>query len=112
MLGKNMKVVTYCLFVFSGLPLVAYPAILLAGIMSLAGERSGGAPLLLSTVATACQIGSIAYPAIYFPFLQRAKKQMKDKQDKAAFRSSLIPPGYLLALGLLFAAWFGLDDGA
>ena len=106
-----MKALVYSVLVLSGLPLVTYPVILLAGVMSLAGERAGGAPLLLSVVAMTCQIASIAYPAIYFPFLRRAQRKMKSNEDEAAFRASLIPLGYLLALGALFAAWFALGDG-
>ena len=84
------------------LVLLMYPIILLADVMSLAGDtRNGPVPF----AAQAFLYSSLAYPLVYVPcvlgwFILRRL----DRQD-VALRVSGIPLFYLLILAVEFAAW-------
>jgi len=91
--------------VVGGLPLVVYPFVLLADVMSLAGERSGKDPLLLTVVARSFQLGSLVYPLVYVPCLVAAVRRLMAHDPHAAAVFSAIPIGLLALLAILFCAW-------
>lgn len=59
------KPLVYLLFVLEGLPLLIYPFVLLANLMSLAGHRTGNESVFLITVVLLFIIMSSAYPLSY-----------------------------------------------
>ncbi|MFT3870203.1 MAG: hypothetical protein QM715_17275 [Nibricoccus sp.] len=107
-----MKGVSIASLVFAGLPLVIYPVVALADIMSLAGQSSGAESVMLSVVATTCQIGSLLYPAVYFLCLALYRKKMKQDEQKSAFWFSLTPMAVLLFLFAMFYLWSRVDHTA
>jgi hypothetical protein len=91
--------------VLGDLPLLLYPFVVIAGVMSLAGHVSGDEPLLLLAVARSFIWGSLAYPAVYIPCLVVACA-LKQNRKKAALRFSVAPVLYLLALIALLGVWW------
>lgn len=57
--------ITTALFILSGLPLIFYPAVLMASVMSLAGNVAGDEPLMLMVVVYSFLILSLLYPLAY-----------------------------------------------
>jgi hypothetical protein len=104
----NKKGIAVGLLTLGGIPLIIYPFILLAGVMSLAGSPSG-ASVLLTLVVFLFLIGSIAYPAVYFPCLIVSKKEWK-KEDGIHLKYSAVPLIYLCGLAILMSLWMMLDQ--
>jgi hypothetical protein len=96
--------------VLGGLPLPIYPGILLAGVMSLAGERTGDEPALLMTVVKSFLFGSILYPLVYIPCAIAAVRTAKKQEEALAFKLSMVPLVFLSVLVVLFLAWIQLND--
>lgn len=101
---KNSSVI---LLILGGFPILAYPFIFLAGIMSFAGERHE-APLLLTLVAYLFLSGSMAYPFIYLTCIFKAKKE-SNKYDGSSNRYARFPLIYIAGLTLVLAVWVILD---
>ncbi len=85
-----LKVLTF-------IPILAYPAILLASIMSLAGHRSGKESMYLLFVSKAFMIGSLLYPAT-------AYYSIKHNPSGSILIASL-PMLHLLLCGILLLLW-------
>ncbi|MDO5610284.1 MAG: hypothetical protein Q4G62_05840 [Pseudomonadota bacterium] len=99
------RTVSYLLLALGSLPLLVYPFVLLAGVMSLAGHRSDDTPLLLIVITYAFLVSSIAYPAIYLWGLIMAVKNLGRGRSKAAVVMSAAPLWYLLAVIVLYFVW-------
>jgi len=100
-----MKLATYLVLFIGALPLLIYPGILLADVMSLAGYRSGNETALLKLVSYSLLLGSLAYPAVYIFCIALATARIKKNENKAALCYGTGPLVYLLLLVGLFAAW-------
>lgn len=95
--------------IIGGLPLLAYPAVALAGIMSLAGERMGHEAALLETVRTSFLIGTLVYPLVYI--LCAIAAVWVNKKDAAfAFKVSVVPLVFISILAVLCLGWFQLES--
>lgn len=92
-----------------GLPLLVYPAVLFAGVMSLAGEPTGDVPLLVRAVVTSFLLGSIIYPLVYIPSAIKALGLSRAQEIDRAYRMSQVPLKFLLVLGALLLVWFLLE---
>ena len=90
--------------VLGALPLLVYPGILVAGVMSLAGHRTGNEPALQMAIAQTFLWGTIAYPLVYFPCLVFALV-MRKRRERAALRASTIPFQFLALLAVSLGAW-------
>lgn len=86
--------------------MLIYPFILLAGIMSLAGDTRNVGPLLLLPVASLALLGSLAYPIVYLPSAVLALRSLRQKAPSV--RLSAIPLIYLAALPGLFAVRYAV----
>ena len=93
---------TTLLFILSGLPLIVYPAVLMASVMSLAGGVSGEEQLYLVVIVYGFLIGSLLYPLVYIGTLI-AYFIMKDTERKALFVK--IPFIYLGLCIVLLTLW-------
>lgn len=102
--GKSVAVVA--LFA-GGLPLLVYPFIFLAGIMSLAGHRSGTEPPILVAVSMLALLSSILYPLVYVPCLIMVLARLRAGTKRILF--SLAPLVYLVLVAMLFLLWFSLQ---
>lgn len=98
------------LLLIGGLPLLAYPAVFLAGVMSLAGERTGNESAVLVIVARSFLIGSMVYPLIYVPCAMAAVSMAKKGRAESALKICKVPLVFLAALGVLFFTWAQLDS--
>lgn len=87
------------------LPLLIYPFVLLADVMSLAASRSGKQSFLLTVVSRSFQIGSLVYPLVYFPCLAAAIRRLMAQEERIAAEISAIPIGLLIVLLILVWAW-------
>jgi hypothetical protein len=93
---------TTLLFILSGLPLIVYPAVLMASVMSLAGGVSGEEPVYLVIIVYGFLIGSLLYPLVYIGSLI-AYFIVKDIERKALFVK--IPFLYLGFCIVLLILW-------
>jgi hypothetical protein len=100
-----MKAATILLLVFAAVPLLIYPFVLLANVMSLAGTRTGSEPVGQVLVSYAFLFASTAYPLAYLLCLIFSIVAMKTGREQAGLYWSLGPFVYLLGLGLLFVLW-------
>ncbi|MDY0168588.1 MAG: hypothetical protein RBS80_18715 [Thermoguttaceae bacterium] len=110
-----MKSATYVLLLFGALlflgalPLLIYPFVLLASVMSLAGHRSGNEPALLVLVIKSFLLGSIAYPLVYLVCLALAVAKAAKNGCTVALWYGLGPLVYLLFLVGLMGIWFAME---
>ena len=104
-----MKCTSTTFLTLGGLPLLLYPFVLLAGIMSLAGHSSGDEPALLVAVVNSFLWGSLVYPAVYVPCWALARSALKANKEKVALRVSMAPLFYLGILVVLMLAWSRLQ---
>jgi len=104
-----MKTASIIALVIGALPLVAYPFVLLADVMSLAAQQSGKDPALLTIFSRAFQWTSLAYPVVYVPCAVVALVMLKKMHEKAALGFSLAPMVYVGIVIVLFFAWMNVD---
>lgn len=93
-------------FIGSGLPLIAYPFVAMASLMSLAAEAPSSAETLLLIISSAFLWGSLLYPLIYILsvitfFIVKSEK----KKKLCAF----IPYAHLGLVFLLFLSWIVVE---
>jgi len=93
------------LLVLGGLPLILYPLIFFANMMSLAAEATGREPLLLRFIAGGFLWSSLLYPLVYLWFRKLAKRRLKAGNGRAACFHSALPLAYLALVLLFFALW-------
>ncbi len=103
-----MRITFYLLLLLGAVPLLIYPFVLLAGVMSLAAGRTGNEPVLLMVVGYSFLLGSIAYPAVYvictvLAFVKESKNRTMPTYCAAA------PLVYLLVIVALFFATAALE---
>lgn len=90
------------------LPLLVYPFVAIASVMSLAGYRTGTEPMLRMLVARAFQITSLLYPVVYLGSLIAALS-LKKADEAAARKVTTIPFWFLLLIVAAFFGWMLLD---
>lgn len=95
--------------ILGGVPLIVYPAVLLASVMSLAGVRTGYEPWLMRIVVPSFLVGSIIYPLVYIVSIGLVVWAEYQGRSLFSLRASVLPLLYLLLLGVLFLAWAWLD---
>lgn len=100
-----MKQTVSLLLLLGALPLLIYPFVLLANVMSLAGHWSGNEPLGLVVTVYAFLIGSTAYPAVYIFHRVYANALLKQNKTEAALRYSVGPLLYLALLAGFMMLW-------
>lgn len=100
-----MKSLYPLLLVLGALPLLCYPFVLLANLMTLAGHRSGHESLGLMVAVYAFLIGSTAYPLVYFLCFGFVIVRLKEKKVRAAIRYSAAPLLYIALLAILMMFW-------
>jgi hypothetical protein len=94
--------------IIGALPLLVYPFIALASVMSLAGHTTGEEPVMRMAVARGFQVTSLLYPVVYVASLAAALAVRKQKAGTAAKIASA-PLWFLMLVVLLFVAWIALD---
>lgn len=104
--GSTSTPLSLILLVMGALPLLIYPFIFLAGIMSLAGDTSNAGPWPVLLIAFVALLSSLAYPIVYLPCAFRAIRRLTKKEP--AVRLSAVPLIYLAAVGIVFASWYAV----
>ena len=95
--------------ILGALPLPLYPAVAVASLMSLAGQREGGeGSLPVLAVSRGFLVGSLAYPLVFLACVAVALVLRKSR-PAVATRITEIPLYFLILLGVLFAAWSGIS---
>lgn len=102
---RRERIATAVLLVVGGLPLVIYPFVFFANMMSLAAETTGREPLLEKLVARAFLWSSLLYPLVYLWFRKAAQRKLKRGDDRAACIQSALPLAYLALVLLFFLLW-------
>ncbi|WP_216327589.1 hypothetical protein [Deinococcus aestuarii] len=105
--AKNLagRTLTRVLRGLGALPLLAYPLVLPASLMTLGTPDPNSPPAVLSVVKQAFCWGSLAYPLVYLGSLFLAGRG--GARGNVAW--SALPLAYMLALGGLFQVWGMLD---
>lgn len=106
-----MRILAIILLVLSAIPLIVYPAVLLAGVMSIAGETTGNPSVALVVASKLSVIGSLLYPGVFFGAVVGFVALEKMKKHKVQVFVSGIPLFYLGVVVLLFYLWFSLETG-
>jgi len=104
-----MKYAFWVPIVISAIPLIIYPAVLLANVMSLAAEPSTASvqvPLWFRLVVYGFLWGSILYPFVLFGCGTWAMARSRQNAPKSAILVALIPMAYLAVLAVLFMVWY------
>jgi hypothetical protein len=90
------------------IPLVVYPFVAMASLMSLASPATGTEPAALLTVARGFQLTSLFYPLVYLSALFAALA-FKKKNESIAAKLAGVPLVFLILVISLFVAWMALD---
>ena len=104
-----MKIVSIIALALGGVPLLIYPFVLLADVMSLAAPKSGKHSTLLTVVSRAFLWTSLAYPIVYMLCVSQTRLMLKKMQEEAALGFSVVPLGYLVLVVVLFFAWMSIE---
>ncbi|BDP43416.1 hypothetical protein DAETH_33850 (plasmid) [Deinococcus aetherius] len=91
------------------LPLLAYPLVLPASLMTLGTSDPNSPPAALVAVKQAFCWGSLAYPLVYVGGLALAERAAGRGGARGNVTWSALPLLYMLGLGVLFQAWGALD---
>ena len=100
-----MKNISIASLIFSGIPLVIYPFVLLANIMSFATVLPGADLSLLAVVGFIFQLGSLFYPVVFFTCWSTYRRKLKLNELRAAFVYSVLPLVCLIILGFGLILW-------
>ncbi len=88
-----------------GAPLIIYPIVLLANVMSLGGEPPmHPVPLALRLSSQGFLWSSTAYPIVYF-YCARQAIYYRQAKPKYAVNMSTLPLLYLAIVAALFCGW-------
>ena len=87
--------------VLGGLPLVAYPVLLIVSVMSLASPATNGEPMYLLLASRGFLLGALVYPAVYGGCLIAALTG----KTPAAPTVAALPLLYLVGLAALLGLW-------
>jgi hypothetical protein len=98
LIGGDLRISVILMLVAGALPLLAYPMVLVAGVMSLAAERQGDEPALQMALMAAFVLGTLAYPLVYAPCAAVAVATMRMPNRGLPLGFSIAPLGYLLLL--------------
>lgn len=93
------------------LPLLGYPLVLPASLMTLGTADPGSPPALLVVVKEVFCWGSLAYPLVYLGSLGLGERAAGRGQARGNAAWSALPLVYMLALAALFQVWGALDRG-
>ena len=99
-----MEVISIILLFVTGLPLVVYPAVFIAGVMSFAAEPSKGISWALKVISKLFIVTSLLYPGVYL-FAGKLAKKAAAVSDKNETLYAAIPLGYLGVLCILYWVW-------
>lgn len=91
------------LFVLEAIPLLIYLFILIANIMSLAGEGSGNETFLLEFVMKTFLIVTTTYPVTYIACLIHFKMEAK-------IWKAIVPMVHIMLGILFFYLWMGFES--
>lgn len=100
-----MKLAAIGLLVLGALPLIFYPFIFLANVMSFAGTPTGNETTVQWLVSRTFLVGSMIYPIVYILCAIAVVVQIIRNQGKAALKSGSIPVFYLVFIVGVFFLW-------
>jgi hypothetical protein len=101
-----MRGAMFASLILGALPLVVYPAVVIASVMGLAGHRTGDQAFWQMALVNAFYVGSVAYPIVYVAGAIASISARKRQQPRAALALSLAPLGYLSVLAAVLGLAF------
>jgi hypothetical protein len=101
---RPMRATTIVALILGGLPLVVYPAVLVASFMGLAGHRTGNEAWWEIALANTFYLGTIAYPLLYIAGLIFALVMRKRERPRAGVVASVAPLAFLALLAIAAAS--------
>jgi hypothetical protein len=96
---------TIIYLLLGALPLLGYPFVLVANIMSLGAERSDDRRFFLSFVSYGFLLGSLAYPLVYITCLILTPLMLTNQKADTATLLSVTPLGYLFTVVIFCFLW-------
>lgn len=109
-LNANLKLSAIVSLIFGALPLLVYPFLVIANIMSFAASHTNAEPFGLTLVVNLFLFSSTAYPVVYIICAVFAIIQIRKDKGKSAFSYGIVPIIYLVLLVGLLAAWAALSS--
>ncbi len=109
---KTGQIVSLVLQVLGGLPLLAYPALLIANIMSAAAKPEPGTPRLLLVVVRTFLVGTTTYPIVFLLCLFAARRALGRGEWERGLTLSSLPLLEIAALCGLLALWQQLEKNS
>jgi len=101
-----MRSYYWILLIVGALPLLIYPFILLANVLSLAGTKSSTpVPMAQWLIANGFLGCSTLYPLVYLACTIAAVTYARSGKATVALKLSIVPLAYLGVCGLLLMAW-------
>lgn len=103
------RTLTWVLRGLGALPLLAYPLMLPASLMTLGTPDPNSPPAVLTLVKQGFCWGSLVYPLMYVGSLVLAGRAAGRGEARGNVAWSALPLLYMLLLAALFQAWGALD---
>ncbi len=101
-----MKLRAWVVLIPAGIPLIVYPFVLLANVMSLAGHQSAEpCPPALLVASQGFLWSSTLYPVVYVVCARTALAMSRKMKTGLALLLALLPIVYLGIVAAFFAAW-------
>jgi hypothetical protein len=100
-----MKIAAIVCLILGALPLIAYPAVIIADVMALsaAGGNLSLPASLPEWLNAYVMIGATIYPVVWLTALVNAIFRIRRANEASAFRFSLLPLAFFASLPLAFA---------
>ena len=109
---KTAQIAAAVLQVLGGLPLIAYPALLVANIMSAAAPPEPKAPRLLLAVVRTFLVGTTTYPVVFLLCLFGARRALGRGEWERGLALSSLPLVEIAALCGLMVLWQRLGENS
>lgn len=104
-MSRWVRPLEVALLIVAGLPLLAYPGVLFANLMSLAGYRSGNESLISYVIPISYLAASTLYPGVYIISIGRYIFCLLKKNNVGARKAVYLPYKMLGLIIVLFLLW-------
>jgi hypothetical protein len=111
-LNANLKLAAIISLILGAVPLLMYPFLVMANIMSFAAPHTNEEPFGLTLVVNIFLFSSTAYPIVYILCAVFAIVHIRKDKGKPAFSYGIAPIIYLVLLVGLLATWAALSSNS
>jgi hypothetical protein len=100
-----VKIITYICLILGGAPLLVYPFVLLANVMSLAAEPTGNKKTFADIAFKGFLWSSTLYPVVFVPLCMSAIRLMRAGRLGFGLGIATIPVVLLVVIFVLYRMW-------